>query len=248
MKITKKQKLIFSGLLVLFILLIIWIAFGLTAYQVKGEINILDKISYRLASITTAKPTVKLNVPQHYQEHSLSCEVASLLMTLEYRGVDVTETELIQQLPVSDPSPRGKNNIWGDPNLGFVGNIDGKMPNTGYGVYEKPINDLANIYRASKIITNGKIQDLIAELKNNNPVIVWGVFGKTKNISWKTPEGKTINAKNNEHTRVLIGFTGSSNNPQSLIFLDSIFGEVNEKTSDFIKNWKLLDNKAVVIY
>ena len=248
MKMNTTQKILFSGLLIILILLSIWIAFGLTADEVKGETSLIEKISYQLARIIPTKPTLKLDVPYHKQEHSLSCEVASLLMTLKYRGIDATESELIQQLPISDPGPRSKNNIWGDPNIGFVGNIDGKMPNTGYGVYEKPISDLANIYRASKIITSGKIQDLIAELKNDNPVIVWGVFGKSKNISWKTSEGKTINAKNNEHTRVLIGFTGPSNNPQSLIFLDSIHGEINEKTSDFIKNWKLLDNRAVVVY
>ena len=111
MRITKKLKIIFSVLLILLILLSIWIAFGLTADEVKGETSLIEKISYQIARIIPTRPTVKLDVPYHKQEHSLSCEVASLLMALKYRGIDVTESELIQQLPISDPGPRSKNNI-----------------------------------------------------------------------------------------------------------------------------------------
>lgn len=92
-------------------------------------------------------------------------------------------------MPISDPGPRRQNNIWGDPNLGFVGNINGAMPNTGYGVYEQPIYDLASKYRSAKIITDGTLADLITELTNDNPIIVWGVIvGRTRDISWETPE------------------------------------------------------------
>jgi len=47
----------------------------------------------------------------------------------------VTENELIAQLPTSDPG-RAIPEILGRSELGFVGNINGSMPNTGYGVYE----------------------------------------------------------------------------------------------------------------
>ncbi len=79
----------------------------------------------------------------HRQEHALSCEIASLKMALSYYGVDVSETQLISELPVDTPGPRQPGNIWGDPEKGFVGNIDGTMPNSGYGVYEKPIASVA---------------------------------------------------------------------------------------------------------
>jgi len=53
-----------------------------------------------------------------------------LYLCAKISGVNVTENELIAQLPTSDPGPRNTGNIWGDPELGFVGNINGSMPNT----------------------------------------------------------------------------------------------------------------------
>ena len=239
----------------LLLLVIIFLLFGgflfmLSLDYPKGKVNMVKKIYYEtVRMIIPVKPAVKLNISYHRQEHSLSCEVASLLMALSYKGVKVTENELIEQLPISDSGPRQLDNTWGDPNLGFVGDIDGLMPNTGYGVYEQPIYDLASQYRSAKIITDGTLKDLIKELGNDNPVIVWGVVvGRSKDISWTTPEGKIITAQLDEHARTLIGFTGDADNPKLLIFLDPLYGEVRMEVADFLKNWELLEKKAVVIY
>jgi len=237
------------SLLAIAFLLAAWSFFELTLNEPKGKENIVKKIYYQIVRIKPIKPAVSLAVPYHHQQHSLSCEVASLLMALDYRGVKVTENELIQQLPIADPGPRRPDNTWGDPNLGFVGNIDGTMPNTGYGVYDQPIYDLAVKYRPAKIITNGTLTDLITELTNHNPIIVWGVVvGRSKDISWKTPEGKTITAQLDEHARLLIGFTGQSDRPELMILLDPLYGEIRLKVADFLKNWELLEKRAVVIY
>ena len=248
-RIKKIKKIIFLIALLIIIFSTAWIVFELTLDDPKGEENVVKKIYYQVERvIIPINPAIKLAVPEHRQEHALSCEVASLLMALNYKGVNVTENELIKQLPISDPGPRNSDNTWGDPNLGFVGNINGKMPNTGYGVYEKPIYDLAMKYRPAKIITGATINDLLTELTNHNPVVVWGVIGSGKDISWKTPEGQVINAKLDEHARILIGFTGQSDNPQLIILLDPIYGEIRLKLADFIKNWGVLDKRAVVIY
>jgi len=235
-------------ILVGIISLIAWVVFELTIDDPKGKVNVVKKIYYEVTTILPVNPAVDLKVPYHRQEHALSCEVAALKMALNYKGVTVTENELIRRLPISDPSPRHPDNTWGDPNLGFVGNIDGTMPNTGYGVYEKPIYDLAAKYRTPRIIVNGTINDLLIELSDSNPIVVWGVVGKGKDISWQTPEGKIINAKLDEHARTLIGFTGQSDNPKLMILLDPIYGEIRLSIRDFQKNWDKLDKKAVVIY
>ncbi|MFA5188422.1 MAG: C39 family peptidase [Patescibacteria group bacterium] len=230
-----------------------WLIFDLTIDDSKGEENAVKSVAKIIyyqaaAAMIPISPAIELSVPFHRQQHSLSCEAAALTMALNYKGVKVTENELINQLPVSDPGPRQSGNIWGDPNLGFVGNINGSMPNTGYGVYEKPIFDLATKYRSAKIMSNATITDLITELSNNNPIVVWGVIGKGKDISWKTPAGKVIVAKLDEHARTLIGFTGSSNNPKQMILLDPIYGKIRMSISAFQKNWDMLADKAVVIY
>jgi uncharacterized protein YvpB len=249
MKLLKKIKKSHLTLLaIIFLCLTGWLVFALTTDDVKGKELVLRKIYYFVARIAPIHPAVSLAVPYHRQEHALSCEAASLLMALNFKGVKVTETELIRALPVSDPGPRRADNTWGDPDLGFVGNIDGRMPNTGYGVYEQPIYDLALKYRSAKILSSGALADLIAELTNGNPVVVWGVSAGHRDISWKTPEGKVVAAQMDEHARTLVGFSGNSDQPQLLILLDPIYGEIRMKVADFLKNWALLGNRAVVVY
>jgi len=246
----RKNFIITAALSAILLGLISWIVFELAIDDPKGEENAVKKFYYQAArAIIPIKPAIRLAVPYHHQEHRLSCEVASLLMALNYKGANVTEGELIKQLPVSDPGPRQAGNVWGDPNNGFVGNIDGSMPNTGYGVYEQPIYDLAAKYRSAKIMTGATLSDLISELGNGNPVVVWGVSAaKSSDISWKTPAGKIIAAQMDEHARTLIGYTGASNQPQLLILLDPIYGEIRMKAADFLSNWQLLGNRAVAVY
>lgn len=244
----KKKKLIILYLASAVIIGIFWVVLELALPDVKGKENFIKKIYFQVTDIIPIKPAVRLAVPFHKQEHTLSCEVASLLMALRYKGVTVTETELIKQLPISDPGHRNPDNTWGNPNLGFVGNIDGTMPDTGYGVYEQPLYDLALKYKQAKIITNATINDLIYELGNGNPVVVWGVVGNGKSISWKTPDGQFINAKMDEHARTLIGYTGNSDNPKLIILLDPFYGEIRLSVKSFLANWAMLEKRALVIY
>jgi hypothetical protein len=69
------------------------------------------------------KPTVLLPALFHKQEHALSCEAATLKMALSVFGADVSESEILKYLPY-DKTPK-KNGVWGDPNKGFVGKVDG---------------------------------------------------------------------------------------------------------------------------
>lgn len=193
-------------------------------------------------------PDVVLKVPFHKQEHALSCEIAALKMILDYHDVSVTESELLRDLSFDTTMSRGQNNVWGDPDKGFVGNIDGKIPNIGYGVYENPIIDLALQYRDAKKLENVSLADILTEVAGGHPVIVWGSLSSGKDISWQTPEGKYVKAVYGEHTRVLIGYGGTPEKPKYVVLLDPIYGRITMSKDKFLKNWSLLDNKAVVVY
>ena len=247
-KLHHRHVIHFSWISVVLIFFVSWLSFEFTVGDIKGRENLVKKVYFALARALPIRSAVHLNVPYHHQEHRLSCEVASLLMVLNYRGVKVTETELIRQLPVSDPGPRHRDNVWGDPNLGFVGNINGFMPDVGYGVYEQPIYDLANRYRPARVMTDGSINQLIVELNEGNPIVAWIVVGPDRDISWKTPEGKVIDAKFGEHVQVVIGYTGQSISPELLILLDPAYGEVRLPVKDFLRNWEVMGKRAVVVY
>ena len=190
----------------------------------------------------------KLNIPFHRQEHSLSCEIATLKMALDYYKLNIPESELLEKLPFDTESRRNKNNTWGNPNLGFVGNIDGKMPNEGYGVYEKPIAKLASRYRRARSVENATLQEILTETAKGRPVIVWGAIGSGKDISWKTSGGQEIKAVFGEHTRIISGFSGTVSNPEKVYLLDPIYGQRVMSKEKFLADWALLDNKAVVVY
>lgn len=197
--------------------------------------------------------TVLLSIPHYRQKYTLSCEIASLKSALEYKNIIKTEEELIKQInfdnlifPIVD-SVTKEIIYWGNPNKGFVGLITGKMPETGYGVYEKPIQELASLYTKAKIIKNAKIKDLTKEINIGNPLIVWGTLKDGKDISWKTENGELIKAIEGEHARVVIGYKGSKNKPEYIFLMDPIKGNIKMSYDEFKKDWGHLNNKVVVI-
>lgn len=244
-KLNLKRKL-FALLLAILLIGALWQA---------GKISLPPKltygirfISYKLSQNGSIKSaaTVKMDVKPHRQEHSLSCEVAALKMALAGVGVEVSEKELVQKLKYDKAPKQGK--IWGDPQNGFVGNIDGQMPASGYGVYDQPIAELANQYRKAEILNEKTPQGLASELLAGRTVVVWGFFGRGRPLSWSTPGGREIKAVNGEHARTLIGFTGDAEGPRGFYLIDPIFGPLYWSTEQLTRNWNALDRMAVVVY
>lgn len=189
---------------------------------------------------------VKLDVPYHRQQYSLSCEIAALKMALGAVAVNVSENELIAKLPFDRTSKRF--GIWGDPYNAFVGNIDGRMMITGYGVYWEPIARLGLNYRRTEVLNNAKLQDITKHLDEGRPVIVWGYYGAGNKVSWRTPSGRTIIATHGEHARVVVGYTGERDNPENFILYDPIYGELNWTWEELWNNWSALERGAVAVY
>ncbi|MBX4187223.1 MAG: C39 family peptidase [Candidatus Doudnabacteria bacterium] len=221
---------------------------GITAARnwpvVKYEARLLNIKLFQSGQIAGGSIT-QLPAVYHRQEHSLSCEIASLKMALSVYGLDVPESELIQKLNF-DSTPRSSNS-WGDPYQGFVGSIDGKMLGDGYGVYWDPIAAVGNEYLKAEV-KKFTAQDLARELADGRPVVSWGFSGRGKKVSWTTPDGKTISAINGEHARTIVGFTGSVDSPTSFIIMDPIYGKLHWRTKDLMNNWAPFGNMGVVIY
>lgn len=221
-----------------------------TAYTVhidRGVVSTegLDSDREYSASFTTELSQTRLAVPFHRQERPLSCEAATLVMALRYKGIQVSESTLIEQIGY-DPTPH-VGNVWGNPHIAFVGDYYGRQATTGYGVYWQPISRVANLYRSSRWFTNGTVQDLTAEIKKGNPIIVWGNAASGARADWKTPDGETVIAIVGEHTRIVIGYVGSAENPTSIITLDPLSGEKYFTRSSFESNWSTLGRAGVVV-
>lgn len=196
-------------------------------------------------TFTTEQATTRLAVPFHRQQHKLSCEIATLVMALRFHGVDIGEQPIIDAIGF-DPTPK-KNGVWGDPDVAFVGNIDGQQVGTGYGVYAAPIARVGSAYRPSRVMTGSSLTDILTEVQAGHPVIVWGNASTGQRVDWKTPTGKTVRAIVGEHTRVVVGYVGSVTSPTTIITLDPLFGERRFSRAAFLTDWARLGNMAVVV-
>ena len=192
------------------------------------------------------KPLLKrLNVPIHIQERGLSCEVAALKMALAYKGVNVSEDELMNHVGY-DPTPH-VGNTWGNPHQAFVGDINGRQPTTGYGVYWEPIARAGGKYRATEYFTNGTVQLLTEEIGKGNSVIIWGNAASGRRVDWYTPNGGKIIAISGEHTIVVKGYNGEKDNPTEIIVNDPHSGEIVYSVSELKKQWSLLGYAGVIV-
>lgn len=189
---------------------------------------------------------VELSMPLHYQEHSLSCEVAALKMALGRYDVAVSESELIRSLPF-DSTPKS-DDVWGDPYRGFVGDIDGTMLVTGYGVYWDPIARLGLQWKRTEVLRGVLPADVAAHVAAGRPVIVWGNYGRATAQQWRTLDGDLVSAVQGEHARVVAGFRGSVSEPTHFLLLDPLYGRLEWSTQAFLNNLNLLGRHAVVVY
>jgi len=196
--------------------------------------------------IPTSFATTILPVPYDRQDRRLSCEAASLKMILAYRGIAATEDDIMTFIGY-DPTPKS-GKIWGDPDIGFVGNINGAQNTTGYGVHPTPVGRAANIWRPSIVFSGLSVQQLAQSIVDGNPVIIWGTYGRALYQPWFTPEGKKVHAWKGEHTRVVVGFTGTVENPKSFIMLDPLFGKMTWSTTKLRNDWKKFGYSGVVVY
>lgn len=212
---------------------------------VRGYDNSVLPEDY-LLYFATQEEIFRLNVPSIYQKYSLSCETASLRMVLLYRGIDVNEDKLLNDIGFD---PNAKNGTsWGNPYVGFVGNVRGRQMVNGYGVFWDPVSRAANKYRYAKSIENLSMSELINTVQKGTPVIVWLALKNGKPVQWMTPSGDKINTVADEHAVVVIGFMGTRNNPSRIIANDPLVGEVYIKSDEFIKKWNVFKRSGVMVY
>jgi uncharacterized protein YvpB len=201
--------------------------------------------------IISMKDQVQLDVPVISQIPDLprGCEVTSLAMLLNDAGVKVDKMELAEKIE-KDPTPQTINNgeiHFGNPNDGFVGSMyNYKEP--GYGVYHKPVSELAENYLPEKIndLTASDFEELKYYLSGGLPVwvITNTAYKKLDDRffqTWNTPSGKVF-ITYKEHSVLLTGYDS-----QFVYFNDPLTGEKNKKApiKDFEESWVQMGSQAI---
>ena len=191
-------------------------------YSVPGVYQIYytatDKLgnkSTKERKITIKEKTVMINNFPTYSQfpnYPNGCETIALYLMLKYYGVKVSPETLVNNLK------KGEGVYWendirygGDPEIEFVGD---PRDSHGYGVYQKPIINLANKYKSGMTdYTGHSLNDVLNLVKSGKPVQVW-VSINLKNTSvcadWThKASGKKINWICNLHSVVVIGYNDS---------------------------------------
>ncbi|MCK5268211.1 MAG: C39 family peptidase [Spirochaetes bacterium] len=189
-----------------------------------------------------------MDIPLDWQDDSLSCEAASLKMALNYKGAAVSEDDIMGKIGSDLRSRQG--NIWSDPNQLYVGDIDGKMCSTGYGVHWRPVAKAANHWRDAEAFSSWSLQDLTRELEAGNPVVIWGTMPveTLTDCSWHAFEGEYIKTYQETHVRLAVGFIGDAVNPEKIIINDPLAGKLYWPTPYFLTNWQAFNYSGVVVY
>lgn len=179
-----------------------------------------------------------------YPNYPTGCESVALTILLNYHGISVTPDDIIKSLPKgSVPYTENGKTYGGNPELEFIGN---PYSLNSYGVYEKPLAEVANKFKSGIIIATGtNFDEILRIVGTGNPVIVWtSMYLASPYISksWiYKPTGETIYWKANEHAVVVIGYT-----PDKVIISDPIGGQVKyQSLSIFRERYNYYGRKAL---
>jgi uncharacterized protein YvpB len=203
-------------------------------------------------SFSTLLQTIRLNVPYYHQQYTLSCEESSLRMALGYRGIGVSDLDVLSRVGYN-PRPRDMaTNSWDNPYQMFVGDVNGVEGSTGWGVYSPRIAAAAQSFgRNADTITGISVNQIAAAIHGGNPVVLWGYSGSSPRMdAWNTSSG-VVQAPKNEHARLVVGVVGSPSAPAGFYINDPIYGSFYWSTGQLIANMSfngLLPSQGVIVY
>lgn len=226
------------------------------SYNTPGKYTIKYSASDSVGNVANEVRTITIlkrpevyrieNFPTYnqYPNYPNGCESIALYNLLRYYGVSVTPEGIVKKLKKGDgPYWDGATLYGGNPELEFVGD---PRDIHGYGVFQKPILEVANTYKAGMVdYTGHSFSDVLALVRQNIPVQVWTSIGAkdTKVCARWTyiPTGEAIEWICNLHSVVVIGYSDTS-----VFVSDSYTGKIEEyNRGQFEKMYNLFGKRAL---
>ncbi len=132
----------------------------------------------------------------YQQERGLSCEYASLAIATGTLGGWVSEYDFESVIGLND-----------NPHWGYRGYIDGQWGNTvDYGIYAEPLVPALNQFGFNGEAFYGGRGDLIAQIDQGRPTLVWlGLWGDTSFDAY-TADGTPYQLTSGMHVMVAYGY------------------------------------------
>ncbi len=177
------------------------------------------------------------------------CEVTSLAMLMNFKGISVSKMTLAKEIDKDETKFERKNGkiYYGNPNTGFVGDME-RLENYGYGVYHKPIHRLLTTYLpySSLDLTGTSFEDLLFFVNKGTPLwVIINTQYKPLPLSsfetWHTPAGE-VKITYSEHSVLVTGYD------ESYIYFNDPLGEKDKAPrAEFIAAWEQMGSQAVTI-
>ena len=175
------------------------------------------------------------DISGHKQFYALGCEAASAVDWAGYFNVPIYESDFQFSLPLS-----------GNPELGFVGSVDGpwgQTPPYAYGVYAGPVADALNRFGLpAKAVENYTLEEIKSQIALDRPVIVW-VIGNCVGgypAEYTDSAGNTVIVAAYEHVIIVTGY-----NQEKIRYMNN--GRFYETTYALFENsWSVLGKLAVI--
>lgn len=178
-------------------------------------------------------------------DYPTGCESVALYTLLKYYNINVTVDNIIDKLNKGEkPHYEDKIMYGGNPEREFLGDPKRK---DGYGVYEKPIEKVANIYKPGiKNISGTDFNDILKLVKKGYPVQVWSSINclepKIASHTWiDRKTNKEIKWKQPFHSLVLIGYSKNK-----VVVSDPYVGAIQEFDKEkFEKAYNFFGKRAL---
>ncbi len=173
-------------------------------------------------------------VYNQFPNYPTGCESVALYLLLKYNGVSTTVDDIVDNLKKGDmPYLVGSTYYGSDPEEVFVGD---PRSSYSYGVYNKPLVEVANMYKSG---INSRIglgfDDMLSLVKGNKPVLVWVSINLNKSYvssTWVDKDsGRTIKWLAGEHAVVVIGYDS-----ENVIVSDPYTGSIRYFNKEVFKD------------
>lgn len=192
---------------------------------------------------TTVKIQNEITYSQ-FPEYPTGCESIALKILLEYNGIYTSGDEIINRLKKGQLPYKIEDEMYGgNPEIEFIGD---PRNDYSYGVYNTPIAEVANTFKANIQNREGmELEEVLNLINENRPVMVWTTINnlpsRISTIWIYRPTGKKIYWKENEHAVVIIGY-----NEAQVIVSDPYTGRITRYNKNtFRENYNYMGKRAV---
>jgi uncharacterized protein YvpB len=189
----------------------------------------------------------RISTPVVQQRFRNNCETAALSMLLASQGEPQDQVALQEEIrhdgPLDPETGAGGEMVWGNPEKGFVGRVDGGGTAGGFGVYQDPVIELAGRWVEPVDLSGEPPASLYAKLLEGKPVFAWIGLQDGPYESWVDTEGEKVTVNYGEHTVLLVGIEGDR-----LLVNDPLDGQRKWWTkSEFETMYERLDRRAISV-